>query len=567
MSDELVHMMAKPEAMLNNAVSNFTKKAAATVWGKFKRQLSTASEPFLRKNMGERYLSRDALIGGAAIWFWATVAALAFSDIRSVGAFISYIPALHRLGHWMNNFVPTILVGGALSLFHFRFASENTRLMAKYRAESKPYHTQSRGVPRWEGNLVFMPLGIVAVLILFDLPAAILFVFSCIMSAKIASEQQEAIYARYLDALDARIEKEYLEDAILGKCPTEITQLHKPLPESLTADLRQNIAAAAVGKQVEILAQGPRIGGQADTPNVAANIPDRPQEAAPQAPRNPRAGAPIRAATQGFTPPSPKAQPSEAVESAPVEAAKPTQSVAAVAQPANQPPAATQTAVADSKYKMLFFSLIIVLAVGGATASVIHFWPAKTKALPAYVVTRSVTSPRVPAQAIPNPPPPAAPVVQPLQAQPVTAAPATDTVTVAQTDSQAQKLEERQQALEQITSELTNRIAQLAIYTADCEAKLDAYDGKLASSAPANRAVLKHRNDSARRTIENNLKNQAESLKGYQTVFGALLARPEADPQVAMQSITEYFAKMDRIHDEFTAIFARLDRDFAPDPH
>jgi hypothetical protein len=93
-----------------------------------------------------------------------------------------------------------------------------------------------------------------AVLFLFDLPAGILFVASISMSAKLAGEQQAAIYARYLDALDAKIEQEYLEKAILGKCPAEITQLHKPLPAAMNADLRENIAAAAVGKPVKIVA-------------------------------------------------------------------------------------------------------------------------------------------------------------------------------------------------------------------------------------------------------------------------------------------------------------------------
>jgi hypothetical protein len=117
-----------------------------------------------------------------------------------------------------------------------------------------------------------MPLLIIAALFLFDLPAGILFVISMGMSAKIASEQQAAIYARYLDALDTKIEQEYLENAILGKCPTEITQLHKPLPGSLNADLRKNIAAAAVGKPVSIMVKGSRTNGQTRTTKPA--VPD-----------------------------------------------------------------------------------------------------------------------------------------------------------------------------------------------------------------------------------------------------------------------------------------------------
>jgi hypothetical protein len=81
---------------------------------------------------------------------------------------------------------------------------------------------------------------------------------SCGMSAKLAAEQQAAIYARYLDALDAKIEQEYLEDAILGQCPTEITQLAKPLPPDMNPELRTNIAAAAVGKPAKIVAKAPK---------------------------------------------------------------------------------------------------------------------------------------------------------------------------------------------------------------------------------------------------------------------------------------------------------------------
>jgi hypothetical protein len=254
--------------MANSALANLTKKTAASYWGNFKRLLSTASEPLLRKEMGERYLSPEAASGGIMIWACSTLLAIFWPDVRSAGALIDATTSFHRLGHLMNNVWPTILVGGALVYFNFRFCLENNKLMAAYRDKVEAYHTQSRGVPRWD-NLPMMPLFIIAALFLFDLPAGILFVISMGMSAKIASEQQAAIYARYLDALDAKIEQEYLENAILGKCPTEITQLHKPLPGSLNADLRKNIAAAAVGKPVSIMVKGSRANGRTRTTKPA----------------------------------------------------------------------------------------------------------------------------------------------------------------------------------------------------------------------------------------------------------------------------------------------------------
>lgn len=72
-----------------------------------------------------------------------------------------------------------------------------------------------------------------------------------------AAQQQTAIYERYLDTMDAKIEGEHMEDALLGKFPTEITQLYKPLPSGLKPELRENIAAAAVGKPVKLVAEPP----------------------------------------------------------------------------------------------------------------------------------------------------------------------------------------------------------------------------------------------------------------------------------------------------------------------
>jgi len=84
------------------------------------------------------------------------------------------------------------------------------------------------------------------------------FIASMAVSANLVAQQQAALHDRYLDALDAQIEGEFLQDAILGKCPPEITYLYKPLPSTLKPELREDIAAAAVGKPVKIVAQAPK---------------------------------------------------------------------------------------------------------------------------------------------------------------------------------------------------------------------------------------------------------------------------------------------------------------------
>jgi hypothetical protein len=113
----------------------------------------------------------------------------------------------------------------------------------------------SRGTSRWKGLTVWVLVAAVVVLLIFNPFAAIFLAVSYGMSAKIAGEEDAAIYGRYLDALDAQVEKEYLKKAILGQCPKEITQLSHPLPESMNSDVRENMASAAVGGPVKIIAK------------------------------------------------------------------------------------------------------------------------------------------------------------------------------------------------------------------------------------------------------------------------------------------------------------------------
>lgn len=255
--DALVDLMKKPEAMLNNALAELNKKALASFLSKLKLFLATGTEPLLRKNMGERYFSAEHLGGGVVAWSLITGIALMFPDVRSLAAIIFSGMHWYGLANICQHWFLTAATGGALVFFFFKFGQESLGQMQKYRADGIAHHTQSRGTPRWEGELALVPLGIFIGLLLFDMPAAIFFVISCATTAKIASEQHAAIYGRYLDALDQKIEQEYLENAILGKCPTEITQLHKPLSSSMNDGLRNNIAAAAVGKSVKVVAKNP----------------------------------------------------------------------------------------------------------------------------------------------------------------------------------------------------------------------------------------------------------------------------------------------------------------------
>lgn len=122
------------------------------------------------------------------------------------------------------------------------------------------YHSRSRGQPRWSdpANSFAVNLGAPLLLLMLAPVTGAAFLASQLISLSLAAQQQAALHDRYLDALDAQIEGELLQDALLGKCPPEITFLYKPLSPNLKPELRENIAAAAVGKPVKIVAQAPK---------------------------------------------------------------------------------------------------------------------------------------------------------------------------------------------------------------------------------------------------------------------------------------------------------------------
>jgi hypothetical protein len=122
-----------------------------------------------------------------------------------------------------------------------------------------PRHSMSRGEHRIKeiNHYSLVQIGLFAFLLLFAPVLAALFFSSRVASKSLRAQQEAAILARYFDAIDAKIEAEYLQSALEGNTAPEITYLYGPLPGDMPAEMRKNIAAAAAGHKVEILAQRP----------------------------------------------------------------------------------------------------------------------------------------------------------------------------------------------------------------------------------------------------------------------------------------------------------------------
>jgi hypothetical protein len=211
------------------------------------------------KNVGSFNLSEETnMTCGAFAWGLGSLLAVFIPFIRSPLALVLEMSGNERVGDFIGNGCFTFGVGTAMVTLQLVWGGQNLAQMQRYRQDCIAYHSRSRGISRWGGNTPFVFVGMVGALFLFDFPVFVLFLIGTGLAAKLAAEQDAAVYSRYLDMLDQQVEKEYLENAILGQCPTEITQLTHPLPDSLKSQYRTNVAAAAVNKPVKIVAQPPK---------------------------------------------------------------------------------------------------------------------------------------------------------------------------------------------------------------------------------------------------------------------------------------------------------------------
>jgi hypothetical protein len=242
---------------IESSIRSFNKKAAGALAPAFLRALTNATEIFVRKDLGERFFA-GAMSGGIMIWGVALLVTY-FAD-NAAGELLHEL-GFHLLGRILGHHIIGVILNLGLMASFMYFANENAQRLQQFRNEGKTYHSMSRGVPRWGDDPMRnlgIQVGIIAVLLLFAPLTAILFGISRYLSAQEAAKQQAAMYDRYLDAMDAKIEGEHLQDALMGKCAPEVTYLYKPLPANMNPELRENVAAAATGKPVKIVVQAPK---------------------------------------------------------------------------------------------------------------------------------------------------------------------------------------------------------------------------------------------------------------------------------------------------------------------
>lgn len=518
--DAFSDLMRKPEAMLNNALAASGKAFLRSMLNDLKLFLACATEPFFRKDMGERYFSKENLNRGVIGWVLCTLITFKFPADCSGGRLVFSALHFYWFAHLVGSSLIILTAGVALAYYFYKFGRESLATMEKYRAEGIPRHSLSRGVPRWGDRTGFILIGICVVLPLLNLPAGLLFMLSVVTSAKLAGEQHAAIYARYLDVLDKRIEDEYLENAILGECPVGITQLVYPLPNTLAPDLRKNIAAAAVGKPVQVFSQKPS--------RAASPPPAQPSEAQPP-PLQPRA--------QTVT---------DTLPTAPVKAEKP-----------------------NSK-KLFLIGVIALLVVAASGYAKFVTWLAKPVNSPATVASLPANPQPVPQQVVQAPLQPV--VAQPLaqnsiaEPQPVSqdqhvATPPPEPVKTLTPEQQASTLatlerkrnEEERNApqpkpapspreinLNQFKSLLADQVAALDQLKTNLETQIDENTNRIAKASWLRRGTLTRQNEKARAFIDRSLQDQQKALGLVQDSVQVFSSDPGANPDQVADNFKVY---------------------------
>jgi len=199
---------------------------------------ATATDPFFRKNMGERYFTPIRVVISTAGWFALFQGASFFRFILSDKQSVSF-----WLGYCVEFFILLAYIGASL---------RSLNDIKRRRASGELWHSKSRGesifgTENTKRDLIIEG-AIFLVLMFVSIPHALFFLLSRLMSYAADAMAQAAIYNRYLDIQDATIEAEFMERVLRGGLPPRKTAgLYGPLSRSITGERRANIARIVTG--------------------------------------------------------------------------------------------------------------------------------------------------------------------------------------------------------------------------------------------------------------------------------------------------------------------------------
>jgi hypothetical protein len=495
---------------------------------------ATATDPFFRKHMGERYFTPFRAFIGFCGWlvmlflavpFYQAMASLAweFSILRWAARF-----ALNHQGVAFYSSFLILLAYGVRS--HIQLKDIRCR-----QTSGEIWHSRSKGESIFgeEDYRRDVIVDVVAfvVLLLVTPACALFYAISRILGYIADAMAWAALYSRYLDIQDARIEAKFMESVLRdGFPPSRMGGLFGPMPKQFKDEHRANVARV-----------------------VAAGVYGAATDSMPSIAENPVAAE---------TPPT----------------SAPTVNISDTGRKI------FSATLGSRRFRVLIILAIVVAALGYGSIHIYRAlrasWnhPATTQVAQAQPVQQANVNP-------PSTPPSQAPVVE---AKPIPAPVAQTPVIPAPNDAAAQeqarlekqkqleaqqlqaqeeqRIKERNQNIGQIKTALENELAQVASFKATCLTTLDDNTNKIAKVSFLSRKALIQRNDDKRQDVIAELEKQERVLTHDQQSMQDLISDPDTDAQRFYNDVANAIGKMQINRQNFAADLNALSSDIAKAP-
>jgi anti-sigma-K factor RskA len=258
---------------LDKKILDFNLKILGLLASILIKPLALATEPFFRKNFGDRYFTGTGFVISIALW--GLVEKASYSGIKMDGSpLLKIFNNYHCYGvsNWLqaHNFV-----GKAVWIVAFTYgflAGLNLICVQIRRRAGKIWHSMSPGESIFGGENIVRDIliAILAVVILYIITPAlgVLFFMSQCASNYLATKRRNSFYNRYLDIVDAKIENEFMQQALdRGVPPEDTAGLFCPLPKAIKGEYRVRVARVVAGTH---FAPGAPVAAQ----GTVANTPD-----------------------------------------------------------------------------------------------------------------------------------------------------------------------------------------------------------------------------------------------------------------------------------------------------
>lgn len=498
---------------------------------------ATATDPFFRKNMGERYFTGFRCFIGALGWLAIDSIAIAYP-----------------ISHQSKLSIFTMASGLSIFLAYVVLSFLNFKSIRRRKRTGELWHSRSRGESLFgsenpKRDLVVEVVGTIA-LCFVSIFHGLFFLLSRVMAHLAEAAAQAALYNRYLDIIDGKIESQFMETALReGYPPSKTGGFYRPLPRVFTGQHRANVA--------RILASGP-----------APSVPTRAESQQPQ--------------TESKNPTSKgqSAEPAVPVFSQTVNVKSPVADTPA----AVTPPVFVFRTIRYKKLGVVIAGIGII-AVG--IWSAFHFRHGQTKQANSAVTSGNAQTASVEIEAKkPIALPAATSVVEPDN--PAALAQAALETQRRQEEEKAreqaaleaqqrqeqerlaaletQKRQERENAFDQVRTALTDESVELSKFKAACVGQFDNNTNKIAELSRAYRKPFTQRNESTRAEVLASLQGDEDGLSKAQTTVNELAADPQTDIQQLNLRLRKQKAIINKRHLVIIAKLDALEADIANAP-